>query len=86
MIKPKNRFEPILLENDGEAALFVRDYVCADCQGHLTLFFGPGRTWKAKCLRHGWIMAHNYMSARDAERSEQQIANIQMELRHMKGD
>jgi hypothetical protein len=83
VIKPKNRLEPIELENDGEAALFVRDNVCSECQGHLVLFPAPGRKWQAKCPEHGWIMAHNYMSKADALRRDQQIRSIQMDIRYI---
>lgn len=76
----QNLLDPLTFE-DGEVDVFIRDHVCAFCQGHLNKFPAPGRKWTVKCLIDGPVLSHNTITTRNARQMESDRLAAMRELR-----
>ena len=63
-----------------EVGLFIRDNVCANCQGDLLTKHAPQRTWLIVCPKCGQVPIGGYIPRYQGTKIEQDKANTLMDL------
>ena len=70
-LKDGNQLDVILM-NEDEILVFLRDRRCGLCGSHLLAHFEEGRKWSAYCPRgHGHMTAFSHISREDGQKLRQ---------------